>query len=362
MVLDTGRVQYELVRPLGQGHHGELLLTRQCYPGGKGGYEVIKRLNRITREQDLQRLVEEARLSTQLRHPNLVAVHALVGSEAEPCLLMEYVEGSSLDELMRLAAQAGRPLSEAFACYVGAELADALQYVNTAPGVHGQSLAVVHRDVTPHSILVGRHGEVKLMDFGAAYSQLPGRVSSEGDNSDLGSIAYGAPERALMERFDGRADLYSLGLVLFQILSGRHLLGAEARFEAELRSRQLRARGESPSSRRTEGLEELSPRRTAAYLRRLITLSPQFIDEETLPLSEGLRPILRKALAPRPEDRMASGSELAGALKGYLERTWPHYGRLELAAEVESLREAALHGLEETPPRKGRLFRRKRRK
>jgi hypothetical protein len=136
--------------------------------------------------------------------------------------------------------------------------------------------------------------------------------------------------------------------VLFQLLTGRHLLGAETRFEAELLGRQLRARGEDPLPRRMPGVEELSPRRTAAYLRRLINLSPRFIEKETRKLPEGLRPILRKALAPQPEDRMNSGEELARALREYLDRSGVHYGRRELAAEVEALREATRPSLEDS--------------
>src|SRR5688572_14254991 len=80
VVFDAGMVSYELVRSLGQGHHGELLLTRQRYHDGAGGLTVLKRLNRVVRQEDYQRLVEEARLGGQLRHPNIVSVELLGGT------------------------------------------------------------------------------------------------------------------------------------------------------------------------------------------------------------------------------------------------------------------------------------------
>lgn len=360
VVLDIGQASYELVRSLGQGHHGELLLTRQRYLQGVGGYTVLKRLNRVVRQEDYQRLVEEARLGGQLRHPNIIAVLLLAGSAAEPLLLLEYVEGPRLGDLMRLAARAGRGFSEAFACYVTSEVAEGLNHAHIANDEKGRHLGVVHRDVTPQGILVGRYGEVKLLDFGAAWSRLEGRISTEGD-TDVGNLAYSSPERAMLELLDGRSDLFSLGLVLLQLLTGRHLLGAAPRYEAELLSRQLQARGDGAS--RLPGLEELSPLRTSELMKRVRQLSQQDVEEAARPLSEGLRPILHRALAPRKEDRYSTGAELAQALRDHLWRSGLRYGRAELVAEVSSMVEAALEELEAPAgsPKRGRAASRGRR-
>jgi eukaryotic-like serine/threonine-protein kinase len=338
IIIHAGQTQYELIRSLGQGHHGELLLARQRYAEGTGGYAVLKRLNPISREEDLHRLYEEARLVSQLRHPNIVSIQLLTGTLADPCLVMDYVEGDRLRELMSLAARVGRPLSEAFACFVCAEIADALHHANTALDEEtGKPLEVIHRDVQPHGILVGRHGEVKLLDFGASFSRLPGRISSEGDR-DLGTLAYRAPERARMDSIqDGRSDLFSLGQVLYQLLTGRHLLGAEARFEAELRSRAVRVRGKEPDLGHLPGMEELLSGPSTAFRHRLGQLSPRFVEEATHALPEGLRPLLCRALAPQPAERIGSGEELSRALRDHLRRAWPHYGRREMMAEVSAL-------------------------
>ncbi|MGZ3460633.1 MAG: serine/threonine-protein kinase, partial [Archangium sp.] len=346
VVLETGLVTYELVRSLGQGHHGELLLTRQRFREGGGGYTLMKRLNRVVRQEDHQRLVEEARLGGMLRHPNILSVQYLAGTPDEPLLLLEFIEGQPLGDLVRLVARSGRSFSEAFACHVTAEVAEGLHHAHVLHDDQGHHLGVVHRDVTPQGILLGQQGEVKLTDFGAAWSRLEGRVTTEGD-SDLLNLAYSSPERVLLDPLDGRADFFSLGLVFLQLLTGRHLLDAVARHEAELLSRQLRVRGEFTDPSRVPGLEELNATRTAELMKRIRQLTPRDVEEATRSLPEGLRPILHRALAPEREDRYDSGAELSQALRDYLWNSGRRYGRAELAAEVSALTRAALEDLEE---------------
>ncbi|QRN93572.1 serine/threonine protein kinase [Archangium violaceum] len=346
VVLDAGLASYEFVRSLGQGHHGELVLTRQRYRQGTGGYTVLKRLNRVVRQEDYQRLVEEARLGGRLRHPNIVSVQLLAGTPAEPLLLMDYCEGPALGDLVRQAAKSGRSFSEAFCCHVTSEVAEALHYAHSLLNDDGESLGVVHRDVTPQSILLGQHGEVKLIDFGAAWSRLEGRISTEGD-SDIGDLAYSSPERAMMELLDGRADLFSLGLVFLQLLTGRHLLDATERHEAELLGRQLRTRGDAGASRLST-MEELGPTRTGELMKRLRQLEAREVEAATGSLPEGLRPILHRMLARRREDRYATGAEVAQALRDYQWRAGHRFGRAELVAEVAALRAAALGDLEDS--------------
>ncbi|HEX8440175.1 serine/threonine-protein kinase [Archangium sp.] len=348
VVLHAGLATYELVRTLGQGHHGELLLARQRYHDGLGGLTVLKRLNRVARQLDYQRLVEEARLGGQLQHPNIVSVQLMGGSAEEPILLIDHVEGDLLGDLMRRATGTGLPLSETFACHMTAEVADALHYAHARVDEKGRHLGIVHRDVTPQGILVGRQGEVMLTDFGGAWSRLEGRMSTEGD-ADFGPLAYSSPERVAMDPLDGRSDLFSLGLVFLQLLTGRHLFDADARYEAELRVRHLRARGDFPGASRVPGLEELGPTRTTELMRRIRTLSTRQVEEATRSVPEALRSILHRVLAPRREDRYATGAELCQALRDYLWASGQRYGRMELAAEMSALHEAALRDGEGEP-------------
>lgn len=354
VVLDAGLATYEFIRSLGQGHHGELLLTRQRYRQGLGGYTLLKRLNRVTRQEDYQRLVEEARLGSQLHHPNIASVQSLLGTEDEPFLLMEYVDGQPLGELMRLAARLGRSLSEALACHLVAEVAEGLHYVHTLTDERGRPLEIVHRDVTPQGILISQHGEVKLTDFGAAWSRLNGRKSTEGDSGlGQGSLAYGSPEGVMGNSLDGRSDLFSLGLILLQLRTGRHLFDATARHEAELRGRRLLARRTPSGLSRVSGLKELSIERAEALMRRIGSLTPQQVEGATRALPEGLRSILYRALAPRREDRYSTGGELSQALREYLWASGQRYGRAELMAEVSALR-GRTPGDRPTPPSRKR--------
>jgi serine/threonine-protein kinase len=359
VLLEAGLASYEFIRSLGQGHHGELLLTRQRYRQGTGGYAILKRLNRVVRQEDYQRLVEEARLGAKLRHPNLASVQLLVGTLAEPLLLIEYIEGEPLGDLMRQVVKAGLTFSEAFCCYVTSEVAEGLHYAHSFHNDTGEPLGIVHRDVTPQSILLSHHGEVKLTDFGAAWSRIEGRISTEGD-SDIGDLAYSSPERAVMETVDGRSDLFSLGLVLLQLLTGKHLLDATARHEAELLSRQMRLRGEVHDNR--EDLEELEPAPTGELMKRFRLLDDRQVEAATVSLPEALRSILHRVLARKPEDRYATGAELSQALRDYLWSRGHRFGRAELVAEVSALRDASLNDLDPGPSKRGKGSSRGRRK
>ncbi|MFP2933055.1 serine/threonine-protein kinase, partial [Pyxidicoccus sp. 3LG] len=236
VLLRSGRTSYEYVRSLGTAHHGELVLARRRYEWGFGGYAVLKRPLTAVAE-DALRLLEEGRLAAQLHHPNIVSVHHLKGPDEAPVLVFEHTPGHHLDALLEASTRAQLPISEGFALYVTAEIADALHHAHNLTDEHGRALEVVHRDVAPHNILVTEHGTVKLLDFGAAWSRLTGRVGTHGGELP-GSLAYAAPEHVAQLGLDGRADLFSLGVVLLQLLTGRHLFEGADRFEAERRRRE----------------------------------------------------------------------------------------------------------------------------
>ncbi|MFP2912645.1 serine/threonine-protein kinase [Pyxidicoccus sp. 3LFB2] len=247
VLLRSGRTTYEFVRVLGTAHHGELVLTRRRYDAGFGGYAVLKRPLRAVAEA-ARRVLEEGRLSAQLHHPNLVSVHHLKGPDDAPVVVFEHTPGHRLDTLLEASARAELPFSEGFALYIAAEVADALHHAHNLTDEYGRALGVVHRDVGPHNILVTEHGAVKLMDFGAAWSRLAGRVGTDGPELQ-GSLAYAAPEHAAQLPLDGRADQFSLGIVLLQLLTGRHLFEGADRFDLERRRRRERVPSQDSSTR-----------------------------------------------------------------------------------------------------------------
>jgi serine/threonine-protein kinase len=325
------------------------MLALQRYNGCFSGHAVLKVLNSVIREQDYLRILEEGQLGGRMRHDNIVSVRHLEGTVDNPILILEHIRGHRLSELLGLARRTGRALSEGFACFVVAEVAEALHHAHACVDEDGRRLGIVHRDVTPYNILIGARGEVKLADFGVAWSRLRGRVTSEGDFYP-GSLAYSAPERAALDHVDGRADLFSLGVILLQLLTGQHLFGASARFEAEVRSRVVRAKSEMPPRLGDlPGLEEMSPRRTRFLMRHIRGLSAEIVESATRGLPEGLQPILRKALAPKRDARYAQGAELWADLREYLWQGGGRFGKEVVVEEVAALTEAAMRRLEDRP-------------
>ncbi|MDY7230024.1 serine/threonine-protein kinase [Hyalangium rubrum] len=328
VLLRSGHTSYEFVRWLGPARHGELVLARRHYSERFGGYIVIKRPLPAGDDEARQRLLDEARLTSQLRHPSILSALHMRGSDDAPHLVLEHVPGFRLAALLEASARARHPFSEAFALYVASEVADALSHAHGLSDEHGRQLGVVHRDVTPHNILVSEHGEVKLMDFGAAWSRLSGRVGSEGDALQ-GSLAYAAPEHVQHTALDGRADQFSLGIVLLQLLTGRHLFEGAERFE----SRQRNPR--TPPASTTQ----LCARELAWRIR---TFSVAELEAATRSVPAALLPLLQRALAPDRLERFDTCAQFARALRHQLVALGEPFGRHEALAELATLRYVSL--------------------
>lgn len=342
VLLRSGRTSYEFVRVLGPAHHGELVLTRRRYDSSFGGYAVLKR---PLGTKAARRLLEEGRLSAQLHHPNLVSVHHLKGPDDAPVLVFEHTPGYRLDTLLEAASHAQLPFSEGFALYITSEVADALHHAHNLMDEQGRALQVVHRDVGPHNILLTEHGAVKLLDFGAAWSRLTGRLGTE-EHDLQGSLAYAAPEHVAQLQLDGRADLFSLGIVLLQLLTGRHLFEGADRFDAERRHRRERVPLQD-STTREHALdvamhEAMAHAVTLELTACILGFSRADLEEATRAVPAALAPIIHKALAPDRVERFTTCAELARALREHLRRTGQAFGRAEALAELAGLRYASL--------------------
>ncbi len=172
-------------------------------------------------------LMDEARIATQIRHPNVVELRETSMGEGDGVnfLAMEYVAGESLSTLMRAAAARGLRVSPAVAASVGADVAGALHAAHELRGASGDLLEIVHRDVSPQNVLVRYDGRVKLTDFGVA--KAVGRFQYTQPGEIKGKLAYMAPEQAYSRGVDRRSDVYSLGVVLFELALGRRLFGGK---------------------------------------------------------------------------------------------------------------------------------------
>jgi tRNA A-37 threonylcarbamoyl transferase component Bud32 len=198
--------RYELVRPLARGGMAELFLARRRGAAGVEKSLVIKRIRpeRAADPRFLELFVREARLSMSLAHQNIVPVFDFGRAGDELFLAMEHVDGHDLGWAL---ARAGGSVDPVLAAYIAAECCEGLAYAHEHH--------VIHRDVSPRNVLLSAAGEVKLVDFGVA------TIAGQGEGRRTGTPAYMAPEQSRGEAVDGRADLFALGLVLWEMVTGR---------------------------------------------------------------------------------------------------------------------------------------------
>jgi serine/threonine-protein kinase len=275
--------RFSIERCLGSGGFGEVYLARMVSPGGVETEVAVKVLHEglDPRSQAVQRLRDEARLLGRLNHPAVLKVRDLVLLEDRVALVMEYVPGADLDALLHTPPTI--PLRAGVE--VCARVADALAAAHSATSPDGAPLELVHRDIKPSNIRIGRHGDVKLLDFGIARAADGKREAKTQTRVTVGSPWYMAPER-----FDGisdnpASDVYALGCTLFEVCAEGSRL-----FEA--------------LSGREHFMLSVDPKKHDAHLHAHI---------EPLALSGPVRSVLEAMLAYEPATR-PSASELAHAL------------------------------------------------
>ncbi|MGE0551071.1 MAG: protein kinase [Kofleriaceae bacterium] len=220
MSRELGR--YELLRPLARGGMAEVFLARRRAAGVEK-WLVVKRI-RAEWSKDprlLDLFVREARLSMSLVHQNIVPVFDFGRIDDQVFLAMERVEGKDLGSC--LARAHDRPLPPLLAAFIAAECCQALDYAHRRKAPDGAALGIVHRDVTPRNVLLSWAGEVKLTDFGIA------ALAGDARGIMLGTPAYMAPEQARNQPVDPRADIYAIGLVLREALTGERARPGEGR-------------------------------------------------------------------------------------------------------------------------------------
>jgi serine/threonine-protein kinase len=171
----------------------------------------------------------EARLYAKLRHQNIVQVYSAGESNDQPYLVMEYVSGKTLYQVLRKLAKTRSQVPLAFACFMAREVALALEYAHNLCDESGRALNLVHRDVTPQNIMVSYSGEIKVLDFGIAKTIEQVQLTKTGDVK--GKVGYMSPEYLENGQVDGRMDIYSLGVVLWETLALRSLFPGDSPIE-----------------------------------------------------------------------------------------------------------------------------------
>ena len=245
---------------------------------------VVKRIlpHLASNAQFIRMFLDEARLAALLDHPNIVRIIEVGHDGEDYFLVMELVQGKPMSAVLRKAAREHRPPSPALTSYLISQAAHGLAYAHTLTDGEGRPLGVVHRDVSPQNVLISFEGAVKMIDFGVARAF--GRVAHTSPGGLKGKIDYMSPEQASAEEVDHRADVFALGVVLWEALTGRRLF----RRETELAT--MRAIVDDPIPHPSE----------------IATTIPQELDA-----------IVMRALRKRKDARFASAQEMAVALERF---------------------------------------------
>jgi eukaryotic-like serine/threonine-protein kinase len=219
--LTVGR--YSLLSRLAVGGMAEIWLARQVGPQGFEKFIVIKRIldGLGTDPEFVSMFLDEARLAAQLNHPNIVQIFDLGEEAGAFYIAMEYLPGENLSSVVRTGQRQGRPLPLAHAVRIIASAAEGLGYAHAKGGPDGALLGIVHRDVSPQNLLVTYDGGVKVLDFGIAKAST--RESQTLVGQVKGKAAYMSPEQARGQSLDGRSDIFSLGIILFELVTRSRL-------------------------------------------------------------------------------------------------------------------------------------------
>lgn len=213
--------RYRLLRRIGAGGMAEVFRAELEGAEGVTRELVVKRIHGALAQdpEAVAMFVDEARIAARLRHPNIVQVYEFGRDADDYFLAMELVDGCDLATLIR--SWNGSPAPMGVTAWVVGELLEALEYLHGLRDEAGEALGLVHRDVSPHNVLLGASGEVKLADFGIARAAR--RIGDDGGVGEAkvkGKLAFMAPEQCRGEAIDARADLFGAGAVLYELLCG----------------------------------------------------------------------------------------------------------------------------------------------
>lgn len=226
--------RYELLLELASGGMATVYVGRQRGAGGFQRLVAIKRMHpHIGAEPELAAsFMDEARIASLIRHPNVVNVHDVHESDGEHLLVMDYVEGSSLAHVMRAARKRNERISRPAALRILIDALHGLHAAHEQTTLDGRPLGVVHRDATPHNILLGTDGSVRITDFGIA--KAAERSVNTATGLAKGKFRYMAPEQARGGALDRRVDVFAMGVVAWELLTGDRLFDGESDAEVLL--------------------------------------------------------------------------------------------------------------------------------
>jgi TonB family protein len=275
---------------------------------GVEGFEKIVAIKKILshladNEGFIAMFADEAKLAAQLNHPNIVHIYDLGKIEGGGYFIaMEHVEGRDLRAILESARELAMPLPVPLAVYVASKVASALDYAHRRRDGDGRDLHIVHRDVSPQNILISYEGDIKLCDFGIA--KAASKVSRTESGALKGKIQYMSPEQAWGKPIDRRSDLFSLGSVLYELLTEQRLFGGDSDMTV---------------------LEKV---------RAAVATAPSEVNPD---VPKTLDTIVLKALAREADDRYTNASDMLRDLESVLYSYTPAPGSADLAIFLHRL-------------------------
>jgi hypothetical protein len=301
--------EYELLDRIAEGGMAEVWRARSR---GAAGFEKIVVLKRVlpalaARPGFADLLIREAKIAARLSHPNIVQIFDLGEADGTYFIAMEYVHGTDLARALTHRASSEH-LPPELRVWIAAEATRALDHAHRRRGDDGRPLQIVHRDVSPQNVLLAHEGVVKVADFGIARADEAGLGRGEDPKVLRGKYGYMSPEQARGEPLDRRSDVFALGVVLFEVLTGQRLF-----------------RGKSSH-------ETLQLVRAA-----------KIPDLRSAGVPDGLVPTLNRALAAQREQRHAWAGEIHQELMAFLYGRGQPVGERELAAAMEKMFPAEEH-------------------
>lgn len=299
--------RYELLDTIAVGGMAEVLLARSASLGGVSRTCVIKRiLPQFSRDlQFVSMFIDEARITIALDHKNVVRLFDFGQHEGTYFMAMEYVDGTDLAALMRTHLRAGRPMPPEVAVFIAREILCGLHHAHTLRDHNERPLGIVHRDVSPQNVLLSSTGEVKLADFGIAAAR--NKLTHTMTGTVLGKAAYMSPEQATGDKVDFRADVWAVGVILYEALVGERLFASD------------------------------SPLSTIQRVMSVNVDPPSRVCPQVPPALDG---IVLRALQRSREARFESAQAMADELSAYLRGHPVHghvYGQADLARFISSL-------------------------
>ena len=279
--------RYTLVERLAMGGMAELFIATAPGEHGFRKRVVIKRLlSRLGGDDTYKNMfIDEAKLTARLVHPKIAQTFELGRVDDDLFIAMELVDGIDVLALLREFAGRRRRVEPQLAAWITHEVLDALDYAHNATDEQGGALGIVHRDISPSNVLLSSRGDVKLVDFGIARAQDPDRAHKSKVGTLKGKYGYMSPEQVIELPLDGRSDVFSVGVVFAELLTGRRLFSA------------------------ANELDVLLMVRDAKLVR---------FDKYGSDIEHGLQGIVRKALKKSVDERYASAAAFRDAISEWL--------------------------------------------